>query len=140
MALTTAPSPWYLKAIRLRGRDVTDEIAGFPLSGFEFVRDLGIVVSNKGAAIEGEVMDGSAPAHDCSVILFSSNSEHWFRSSRFLKTVRATAAGKFRLDGVAEGDYFVAAVDPLDGSAMNAWQNQEFLQLAHRLRTSGPGP
>jgi transcriptional regulator GlxA family with amidase domain len=86
------------------------------------------VVSSKGATIQGEAMDGSAPATDFSVVLFSSNPDHWFRSSRFLKTTRGSSAGKFRLDGVADGDYFVGAVDPLDGSADSAWQDRDFLQ------------
>jgi hypothetical protein len=126
--LTTAPSNWYLKAIRLRGQDVTDAVTGFPMFAFGFVRDLEVVVSNKGASIDGEVMDGSTPAAEFSVILFSSNPDRWFRSSRFLKTVHGDSRGRFRMEGIADDDYFVAAVDPLDGSAGGAWQDHDFLQ------------
>jgi hypothetical protein len=126
--LTSGPADWYLKSVRIQGRDVTDEISGFPLIGFGFARDLEVVVSNKGAVIEGDAMDGSSPATDFAVVLFSSDPDRWFHSSRFLKTVRANRAGRFRIEGIADGDYFIAATDVLDGSAGGAWQNRNFLQ------------
>jgi len=126
--LTAGPSNWYLKSIRIRGRDVTDEITGFPLTGFGFTRDLEVVVSNKGAVIEGDAMDASTPATDFSVVLFSSNPDHWFHNSRFLKSGRATRGGRFRIEGIADGDYFIAAVEGLDGTAGGAWQDRNFLQ------------
>jgi len=125
--LTAGPSSWYLKAIRIRGRDVTDEVTGFPLSGFGSTSDLEVVVSNKGAIVEGDAMDASTPATDFSVVLFSSNPDHWFHNSRFLKSGRATR-GRFRIEGIADGDYFIAAVDLLDGTAGGAWQDRDFLQ------------
>jgi hypothetical protein len=112
----------------VRGRDVTDDVAPFPSIGFGVIRDLEVVVSNKGAVVEGDAMDGSSPATAFSVILFSSNPDHWFRQSRFLKIAQGSNAGRFRLQGIADGDYFIAAVDPLDGAAAEAWQNREFLQ------------
>lgn len=126
--LTAGPSNWYLKAIRIRGRDVTDDIAGFPVTGFGFARDLEVVVSNRGAVIEGDVMDGSTPATDFSVVMFSSNPDHWFHDSRFLKSARSGRGGRFRIEGIADGDYFIAAIDLLDGSAGGAWQDRTFLQ------------
>ena len=126
--LTTSPSNWHLKSVRIRGRDVTDDITGFPLSGFGFIRDFEVVVSNKGAIVEGDAVDGSSAVTNFSVILFSSNPNHWFRNSRFVKNARGSGAGRFRIEGVPDGDYFIAAVDPLDGSAGAAWQNREFLQ------------
>lgn len=138
LLLTAAPSNWYLKSIRTRGRDVTDEVAGFPTTGFGFVRDLEVVVSNKGAVVEGEVTDGSSPATDFSIVLFSSNADHWFPSSRFVKSVRGSGAGRFRIEGIADGDYFLTAIDLLSGTAGAAWQDPEFLRSltvnARRIR------
>lgn len=136
--LTLSPSNWHLKSVRARGVDVTDEVMGFPIGGFGFLRDLEVVVSNKGATIDGEATEGSSPATDFSVVLFSSNPAHWFHHSRFIKTTRGNSAGKFRLDGIPDGEYFIAAVDPLNGSAGVAWERPEFLQAlitgARRLR------
>jgi hypothetical protein len=126
--LTAAPPDWYLKSVRIRGREVTDDVAPLPVIGFGAVRDLEVVVSNRGALVEGDAVDGSVPASAFSVILFSSNPDHWFRNSRFLKIAQGSNAGRFRLQGIADGDYFIAAVDPLDGSAAEAWQNRDFLQ------------
>jgi len=136
--LTAAPPDWYLKAVRIRGREVTDDVSALPVMGIGAFRDLEVVVSNRGALVQGDAMDGSAPASAFSVILFSSNPDHWFRNSRFLKMAPGSSAGRFRLQGIADGDYFIAAVDPLDGSAAEAWQNHEFLQSlivnARRIR------
>jgi len=138
LVLTSAPAGWYLKSIRLRGVDVTDRVNGFPLGGLGFIRDLEVVVSNKGAIVEGDATDGSGAATDFSVVLFSTNPDHWYRNSRFVKHVRANAGGKFRIEGVADGDYFLVALDPLDGTAGGAWQEHDFLQSlvvsARRLR------
>src|SRR4051812_6878138 len=135
--LSAAPANWYLKSIRALGRDVADEVAGFPLSGFGFVRDMVVIASNQGATVEGDVMDGSSPAGDFSVVLFSSNPNHWFRNSRLVKSVRGDR-GRFRIAAGPDGDYFLAAVDPLDGAAGGAWQDRDFLQsliaAARRVR------
>jgi len=71
-------------------------------------------------------------------VLFSANPDHWFRNSRFVKSVRGGDGGKFRIEGVADGDYYVAATEPLDGSAGGAWQERGYLQslinAARRIR------
>jgi hypothetical protein len=138
LVLTTTPPGWYLKSIRMRGRNVTDDATGFPLGGLGFIRDLEVTMSNRGAVVEGEVLSGSTRATDYSVVLFSANPDHWFRNSRFVKSVRGGDGGRFRIDGVADGDYYVAATEPLDGSAGGAWQERSYLQslinAARRLR------
>jgi len=138
LLLTASPSNWYLKSIRTRGRDVTDDVAGFPVTGFGFIRDLEVVVSNKGAVIEGEVMDGSTPAADFSIVLFSSNADYWFPSSRFVKSAGGYGEGRFRIEGIADGEYFLTAIDRLGGAAGTAWQDPEFLRsltvTARRIR------
>lgn len=126
--LSSSRSDWYLKSVRLRGGDVTDDVMGFPPGGFNFIRDLEVVVSNKGATIEGDVLNGTTMATETSIVLFSTNPDHWFRGSRFVKTVRGTPVGEFRIEGVADGEYFVVAIDPLDGAAGAAWQQRDFLQ------------
>jgi hypothetical protein len=126
--LSAGPSDWYLKSIRVRGRDVTDDRRGVSLAGIGFARDLEVVVSNAGATIEGDVADGAASVAGYSVVLFASNPDHWYRNSRFVKVASANTAGKFRIAGIPEGDYFVAAVDELDGSAAGAWQTRAFLE------------
>jgi hypothetical protein len=125
--LMSSPFNWSLKSVTVRGLDVTDEVTGFPIAGLGFIRDLQVVVSNKGATIEGDATDGTAVNADYSVILFSTNPDHWFRHSRFLKTARSNTTGKFRIEGVTDGDYYLLATDPLNGSAASTWQQRDFL-------------
>jgi hypothetical protein len=126
--LSSSRSDWYLKSVRIRGGDVTDDVMGFPPGGFNFIRDLEVVVSNNGATVTGDVLNGSTLAPGSSIVLFSTNPDHWFRGSRFVKTVRGNQNGEFRIEGVADGEYFVVAIDPLDGAAGAAWQQRDFLQ------------
>jgi hypothetical protein len=127
LVLASAPENWFLKAVLLRGRDVTDDRAGFQPPGSVFLGDLQVVVSSKGASIDGDAFEGQAPVADYSVVLFSSNPDHWFPGTRFLRMVHANG-GKFHIDSLPDGDYYVAALDPLAGTAGNAWRNSDFLQ------------
>jgi hypothetical protein len=135
---TSSRSDWYLKAVRVRGRDVTDDVMGFPPGGFTFIRDLEVIVSNKGATVEGDVVNGSTFATESSIVLFSTNPDHWFRGSRFVKSARGNPVGEFRIEGIADGEYFIVAIDPLDGAAGSLWQQRDFLQSliagARRIR------
>jgi hypothetical protein len=47
---------------------------------------------------------------------------------RRIKAVRSSVDGAFRIAGLPEGDYLVAAVSHLDGTADGGeWQNPDFL-------------
>jgi hypothetical protein len=136
--LTSAPSDWYLKSVRALGRDVTDDVTGFPMSGLGFMRDLEVVVSNNGATLQGDVTDGTTRVFEYSVLLFSSNPDHWFQNSRFVKATRSNTTGRFRIAAIPDGEYFVVAIDPLDGQASGVGQQRGFLQgltpFARRIR------
>lgn len=130
--LVSGPDNWFLKAVKIRGGDFTnDPIDVRRLSG----TTVELVVSAAGASLSG-----TAGEQDSSVLLFSTNPSRWYRNSAFVKTTRSDG-GRFRIEGMPEGEYYVVALDPLDGSAVELWHNRAALQAlipsAQRVRLKG---
>ena len=101
----------YLKSAYVRGTDATDQPFDFGLKGGTY-RDIEIVISDGGGAIQGRVTDErDTPATVFSVIVFPTDRDLWFTGSRHVKTGRSEADGSFRVAGLSPGSYFVAAVN-----------------------------
>jgi protocatechuate 3,4-dioxygenase beta subunit len=116
---------WYLKSFTINGIDISD-------TGFDFgaqpaaITDAQLVLSRNGAEITGRLRDPGATSYF--VVAFSTSRQARFAYSRRVKFARAGADGSFRIAGLPPGDYFVAAVDSLDGTAEGGeWQNPELL-------------
>jgi len=128
LGLATASEGWYVKAVTIGGVDATQ--GGFDF-GFaqETFRDALIQVAHATGVISGRVAgDTGRPAAGCAVIVFSTEREKWFANSSYLRRVQASPDGSFRVGGLPEGDYYVAAVD-LQGSVDSGeWQESEALQ------------
>jgi hypothetical protein len=108
-------SDWYLKSVVFKGQDLTDTPFDF---GAGTARDIEVVISTLGATVRGRVTDDrAAPVRNCTVLVFSTSRERWFAGSRWVKAERSTDAGTFTVTGLPPGDYWIAAVDRLDGSA-----------------------
>jgi hypothetical protein len=71
--------------------------------------------------------DKSRPAPGSTLIVFSTDREHWYPVSRFLRKTAAAADGTFALAGLPSGSYHVAAVARLPPEGADAWQDPEFL-------------
>lgn len=120
-----AGDEWFLKSFTINGIDISD-------TGFDFgaqpaaITDARLVLSRNGAAIAGRLRDSLATNYF--VVAFPSSREARFAFSRRVKFARAGADGAFRIAGLPPGDYFVAAVDLLDGTVEGGeWQNPELL-------------
>ena len=125
---------WYLKSITIGGLDITDIPFDFGL-GTQTVAGAEVVVSNAAAAIGGHVTDSaSAPVGSYSVIVFSTDRSKWFTTSRFLRLARPAQDGSFEVLGLPPGEYWVAAVDPVEGNEVSGdWLKPETLeQLSFR--------
>ena len=124
----TVPSPlpgWYLKSMTIGGVDVTDVPFDFGF-GDAIVPDAEIVLSSAGASIVGSIVDGTgARANAFSVVAFSTNRANWFAGSRHLKRASSGLNGRFDVNGLPPGEYFVAALGA--GGAAD-WQAPETLQ------------
>jgi hypothetical protein len=116
---------WYLKSFTINGVDVSD-------TGFDFgaqpatITDSQIVISRNGASISGRLRESGSDGYF--VVAFSTSREQRFAYSRRVKFARAGTDGTFRIGGLPPGDYFVAAVDHIEGTADGGeWQNPELL-------------
>ena len=116
---------WYLKSFTINGVDISD-------TGFDFgaqpatITDTQLVLSRNGASVSGTLRQSAS--NNYFVVAFSTSREHRFAFSRRVKFARAGADGSFRIAGLPPGDYFVAAVDHIEGTADGGeWQNPELL-------------
>jgi hypothetical protein len=112
----------YVRSVLVNGADATDTPFDFGLTGVH--RDVDIVVSDAGAAIEGRATDGrDAAVAAYSVVVFSTNRDLWYPRSPHRSAARSEQDGSFRVTGLPPGEYFVAAVNRLDpfrlGGEMN---------------------
>ncbi len=93
--------------------DAADRPFDFGLTGGAY-RDVEIVVSDAGAAIEARATDArNAAVTAFSLVVFPTSRDLWFPDSRHLKTRRSGPDGTARVTGLPPGDYYVAAVNRL---------------------------
>jgi len=110
---TPACEGCYLKSAYVNGTDAADRPFDFGLKGGVF-RDVEIVVSDAGAAIEGRATDDRGAAiRVYSVVILPTDQGLWYSGSRHMKTMRSERDGAYRVTGLPPGDYFVAAVTGL---------------------------
>jgi hypothetical protein len=106
-------SGWFVKAVMLDGRDVTDIPLDFD-DGRE-VKGLEIIVTRKRSGVSGDVRDSRGQlASRYAVVLFPDDDRRWTPDSRFISSGRADQNGRFRIDGMPDGEYLVAAVEFLE--------------------------
>jgi hypothetical protein len=126
--LVRAPEPWTLKAVVANGIDVTDTPLSFgtkeaSLTGVE------IVLTNKTGRVGGRVTDAAGrPATDYTVVVFSTSADRWYQGSRFFNFTRPRPDGSFTVAGLPPAEYYVAAVDWMQGNeGFGEWQDPKFL-------------
>jgi protocatechuate 3,4-dioxygenase beta subunit len=122
-----APAEWTLESILVSGIDVTDRPLAFGRRD-QSLAEVEIVLTDRVTALSGTILDDRGqPARDAHVIVFPTDRDRWYPSSRFLRTTAARSDGSFRVVGLPGGSYYVAALAqvPLDGE--DAWQDPELL-------------
>jgi hypothetical protein len=103
----------YLRSVYVNGADVTTTPFDFGIRGGVY-RDVEIVLSDAGAALEGRATDERKAAVAAShVLVFSTDRRLWYPASPYLKGARPSG-GSFRVTGLPPGEYFVAAVNRVD--------------------------
>ncbi len=112
LQVVRAPSGWMLKSILVHGVDVTDQVLSFGRDE-ESLDDIEIVLTNRITQVLGSVSDlkGLAPT-DVAVLAFASDPAQWYAGTRFRKRVSPSSDGRFSIDGLPPGDYFVVAAEP----------------------------
>jgi protocatechuate 3,4-dioxygenase beta subunit len=120
---------WFVKSVRVDGRDITD--SGIEFKGTEELSGVEIVLTTQMAQIAGTVRgaDGK-PAKDYAVVVFPDDKERWTPESRYFGQARPDQDGRFKVQGLPDETYLVAALEYVEG---NDWRDPEFLD---RLRDS----
>jgi hypothetical protein len=134
--LARAPQGWWLKEVRIGGRNAAYEPA--PFGAPEDSRNnVEIVLSNRGGTIGGRVTDGdNKPVDLYTVIAFPTDRDRWFSGSSLVKTTTSSSDGTFVLPSLAPGDYLLAAVEfsELDPNADDLMQPDGLARLAPSAR------
>jgi hypothetical protein len=111
---------WYLKSLLFAGREAAD--TGFAASG---EMSLDVVVSAKGASIEGKVVDGEGkPAAGVFVLTLPSSGKLGRPDS--YQTTKTDAKGSFLLRGLNPGEFAVVALENLQGDVHSAEFYQKY--------------
>lgn len=105
------PRGWFLKAVKLDGRDVTDTMLDFETYQG---KDVEVVVTQTATEISGRAADASGRAVTNYVaVAFAEDPQRWTPLSRHIVSVRPDQQGRFSIRGLPPGRYRVAAVDYL---------------------------
>jgi protocatechuate 3,4-dioxygenase beta subunit len=123
------PAGWYLKAVMLDGRDVSD----VSLDVERDLRGLEILLTDRPSEVTGVVARQERSAgrgqllEDVLVIVFPINSDLWLDygvSPRRVRGVQPTADGNFRMKGLPAGEYYIGVVQSLG----EEWRDPKFLK------------
>ena len=121
------PSGWTLKAVRLEGRDITNETVDF---GDGIRRGVEVVLTDRVSGVVGVVSDENGrPAAQSSVVVFADDRTRWATPSRFVRETRANRDGRFEFGDLPPADYLVVALERVPP---NAWTDPDVLD---RLRS-----
>jgi hypothetical protein len=127
-ALTRVPAGWTLQAVRVNGRDVTDAALAFGRRE-QSVSDVEVVLVDRLNAVSGAVADTPGRAvSNATVLVFSTDRDRWFPSSRFVRRVSVDGQGQFVIEGLPAGSYYLVAPRRLPGEGADAWQDPRFLE------------
>jgi hypothetical protein len=124
IALTGPITGWAVRAVRYRGTDVTD--SGIEFRANENLTDIEVELTNRLTDVSGLVTDRRGTAQkDFSVVVFPQDRDKWTPNSRYMRTSRPDQDGRFKVNGLPPGAYYVIALDYLDTSG--DWNDPESL-------------
>jgi len=116
------PIGGYIKSARMGTVDVLAN--GINIGEPDSARPIEVVISTQGAALDGVVLnERREPLSRVTVALVPESSKRL--RPELYKASFTDAAGKFRISGIAPGDYSVFAWEDVETSA---WKDPDFLQ------------
>jgi hypothetical protein len=113
LTLEGLPDPWVLSRVTLGDDDITD--SGIDVEGGQRVTGVLVVITDIASEVTGVVLDATgAAAGGALVAVVPAATAYWSRASRRLRVVRADATGRYRVRGMPDGEYRVAATRASD--------------------------
>jgi hypothetical protein len=110
--LTAGGGAWFLKAVLLNGKDITDVPVAFTSAHSGHLQ---LVFTSRSAGLEGTVTDeGGKPTREAQVLVFGADEESWVPFSSRTRNAGTPRQddGKFTLRGLRDGRYYVVALPP----------------------------
>jgi hypothetical protein len=122
-----------VKAILAGGIDVTDQVMSFGRDD-ESRDDIEVVLTNRTTQVIGSLSDlkGRSPT-DLAVLAFATDQSQWYAGTRFRRRISPSSDGRFTIEGLPPGDYFVLAAEPPRDAG--EWQNPDTLERLSRGAT-----
>jgi len=109
----SVPPGWMLRSVTIDGRDVTD--TPIEVRSGQLVSNVTVTFTDKVGELSGTIMsDRGDPVTDYTVLAFTTDRTFWRPQSRQILTVRPDQTGRFRMQGLPPGDYYVVIVDPAE--------------------------
>lgn len=107
---------FYLKSIRMEGRDVTDQAVDFKNN--DRYHGVEVVISSQGGQLSGVVRkdEGGEVLRGATVVVFPADTDRQAKS-RFVKTVQTDQQGSFDVKGLVPGEYLVCALSNHEAGA-----------------------
>ena len=128
LEVTRTPPGWAVEQIRVRGIDVTDQPLAFGTAA-QSADDVEVVLTDRVTQIVGRVRDGSGRAAvGATAIVFAPTRDRWYAESRYMRAATVGEDGRFRVEGLPPGHYYVAAVANVPTGGSSAWRDPAFLE------------
>jgi hypothetical protein len=118
-------SGWFTKSVTMGGVDVTD--TGFDATSGRSYSDVVLTVTRAGARLSGSVTDRTGRPATLLVVVFPTDPKLWVDyglTPHRLRSTESSGAGVYSINGLADGEYYVAAV-PTSQSSL--WPDPKFL-------------
>lgn len=127
LEVTRTPPGWMVEQIRVRGIDVTDQPVAFGTAA-QSADDVEVVLTDRVTRIHGRVRgrDGRA-AVGATAIVFAPTRDRWYAQSRHMRAAAVDDDGRFVVEGLPAGYYYVAAVASVPVGGADAWRDPAFL-------------
>jgi hypothetical protein len=125
------PPGWTMRSVRVNNVEAIDD--GFDVKLGEKITGVDIELTSKIAGVAGLVTNARGePVKDCTLLIFPADSRKW-SSGRYLRQARPEQDGRFKVSGLVPADYYIIAVDKLEGGQ---WPGHDFLD---RIRAKATG-
>ena len=128
LEVTRMPPGWAVDQIRVRGIDVTDQPLAFGTAA-QSTDDVEVVLTDRVTQILGRVRDRDGRAAvGATAIVFAPTRDRWYAESRYMRAAPVGEDGRFRVEGLPPGHYYVAAVASVPAGGSGAWRDPSFLE------------